>query len=55
MHVLGGVGWLALLLIKARRGDYSADKHLGVELFGLYWHFVDIVWIVLFTVIYLIE
>lgn len=54
MHVMGGVGWLALLLIKARRGDYSADNHLGVELFGLYWHFVDIVWIVLFTVIYLI-
>jgi heme/copper-type cytochrome/quinol oxidase subunit 3 len=54
LHVLGGVGWLALLLIKAQRGEYSAENNLGVELFGLYWHFVDIVWIVLFTVIYLI-
>jgi heme/copper-type cytochrome/quinol oxidase subunit 3 len=55
LHVLGGVGWLALLLIKARRGDYTAENHLGVELFGLYWHFVDIVWIVLFTIIYLVH
>ncbi|MBN2304729.1 MAG: heme-copper oxidase subunit III [Anaerolineae bacterium] len=55
LHVMGGVLWLVLLLVKARRGEYSADNHLGVELFGLYWHFVDIVWIVLFTVIYLIE
>lgn len=55
LHVLGGVAWLAMLLLKARRGDYSAQNHLGVELFGLYWHFVDVVWIVLFTVIYLIH
>ena len=55
MHVLGGVGWLILLLIKARRGDYAPDNTLGIELFGLYWHFVDVVWIVLFTVIYLIH
>lgn len=54
LHVMGGVGWLALLMFKARRGDYTADNNLGVELFGLYWHFVDVVWIVLFTVIYLI-
>jgi heme/copper-type cytochrome/quinol oxidase subunit 3 len=53
MHVLGGVAWLALLMFRAR--NYSADNYLGVELFGLYWHFVDVVWIVLFTVIYLIH
>ena len=55
LHVLGGVGWLGLLLLRARRGEYSAQNNLGIELFGLYWHFVDVVWIVLFTVIYLIE
>lgn len=55
LHVLGGVVWLGLLLLRARRGEYSAQNNLGVELFGLYWHFVDVVWIVLFTVIYLIE
>ncbi|GAB4423143.1 MAG: hypothetical protein Kow00106_20220 [Anaerolineae bacterium] len=55
LHVLIGVGWLVILLLRARRGLYSASDNLGVELFGLYWHFVDVVWIVLFTVIYLIE
>jgi cytochrome c oxidase subunit III len=55
LHVLLGVAWLALLLLRARRGIYSAQNYLGVEMFGLYWHFVDIVWIVLFTIIYLID
>jgi cytochrome c oxidase subunit 3 len=36
------------------RGKYSESNYNGVEIFGLYWHFVDIVWIVLFTIIYLI-
>jgi len=34
---------------------YTAENYLGVELFGLYWHFVDVVWIALFTVIYLVH
>jgi cytochrome c oxidase subunit 3 len=55
LHVFGGVGWLTILLLRARRGEYSAQNNLGIELFGLYWHFVDVVWIVLFTVIYLIH
>ncbi len=55
LHVLGGVAWLALLLGRAARGEYSSKNYLGVEMFGLYWHFVDVVWIVLFTVIYLIH
>jgi len=55
LHVLIGVAWLGLLMLRAARGLYSATNSLGIELFGLYWHFVDVVWIVLFTVIYLIE
>jgi cytochrome c oxidase subunit 3 len=55
LHVIGGVVWLTLLLIKFHQGAYTAERHLPVELFGLYWHFVDVVWIVLFTVIYLIN
>lgn len=55
LHVLIGVAWLGLLMLRATRGVYSSSNNLGVELFGLYWHFVDVVWIVLFTVIYLIE
>ncbi len=55
LHVLGGVVWLSLIMLRASRGEYSAENNLGIELFGLYWHFVDVVWIVLFTVIYLIS
>jgi len=54
LHVLVGVIWALVLLVRGGRGAYSADNDLGVEIFGLYWHFVDVVWIVLFTLIYLI-
>jgi heme/copper-type cytochrome/quinol oxidase subunit 3 len=54
LHVTIGVVWGLVALIRASRGDYSADNYQGIEIFGLYWHFVDIVWIVLFTIIYLI-
>jgi len=54
LHVLIGVVWALLTLGKAAGGRYSAGDTMGVEAFGLYWHFVDVVWIVLFTIIYLI-
>jgi cytochrome c oxidase subunit 3/cytochrome o ubiquinol oxidase subunit 3 len=54
MHVLIGILWAASTLLQAVRGRYSAQDYIGVEVFGLYWHFVDIVWIVLFTIIYLV-
>jgi heme/copper-type cytochrome/quinol oxidase subunit 3 len=53
-HVTGGVIWLLMLWRLARRGKLDSRDYLKVEIAGLYWHFVDIVWIVLFTVIYLI-
>jgi heme/copper-type cytochrome/quinol oxidase subunit 3 len=53
-HVAVGVVWGMFVLISALRGAYSARQSRGVEFFGLYWHFVDIVWIVLFTLFYLI-
>ncbi len=54
MHVLVGLLWLTLALLKAFRGDFTRENNMGIEVFGLYWHFVDIVWIILFTIIYLI-
>jgi heme/copper-type cytochrome/quinol oxidase subunit 3 len=53
-HVVSGILWLITLMLRAFRGEFSAENYLPYELFGLYWHFVDIVWIVLFTVIYLV-
>lgn len=53
-HVIVGVLWAIAVILHARRGGYSAQSYAGVEIFGLFWHFVDVVWIVLFTVIYLV-
>lgn len=53
-HVIIGVLWGAYVMRNAARGRYSATNYMGVEVFGLYWHFVDVVWIFLFTLIYLI-
>jgi heme/copper-type cytochrome/quinol oxidase subunit 3 len=53
-HVAGGVVMLTCLLIQSLRGAYTQAAHSPVELIGLYWHFVDLVWIILFTVVYLI-
>jgi heme/copper-type cytochrome/quinol oxidase subunit 3 len=53
-HVTVGVICMAFVTWKAFRGKYTATDHRGVEVVGLYWHFVDLVWIVLFTIVYLI-
>jgi cytochrome c oxidase subunit 3/cytochrome o ubiquinol oxidase subunit 3 len=54
-HVTVGVIWLTTLMIMAMRGKLPAHKSLDVEIGGLYWHFVDVVWIAIFTLVYLIQ
>ncbi len=53
-HVFCGVVCMAFVTGKAFLGKYTQAHHQGIETLGLYWHFVDLVWIVLFTIIYLI-
>lgn len=53
-HVTIGVLCLIFVTLKAFRGGYTQANHGGVEIVGLYWHFVDLVWIILFTIVYLI-
>ena len=53
-HVFAGVVYLSVVLIKALRGGYSPTDWNGVETAGLYWHFVDLVWILVFTFVYLV-
>jgi heme/copper-type cytochrome/quinol oxidase subunit 3 len=53
-HVFGGVVYLSCVLLKGLRGGYSATNYNGVEAVGLYWHFVDLVWILVFTFVYLL-
>ena len=54
-HVSIGVMWLIIMAIDIMRGRTTPDKSLRLEIAGLYWHFVDIVWIAIFTLIYLME
>lgn len=55
MHVLLGMVVLGAVLVNARRGRYSAAEHTGVETAGAFWHMVDLVWIVLFPLLYLLH
>lgn len=54
-HVAVGVVWLLTLLLMDIRGKLAPADALKVEIAGLYWHFVDIVWIVIFTLVYLLQ
>lgn len=54
LHVLLGVITLAVLTVKGMLGHWGPDNYLTVECAGLYWHFVDLVWIILFAIVYLI-
>ncbi len=53
LHVAVGVLWLFLLWIAAARGKIGKQQAMKIELAGLYWHFVDLVWVLLFTIVYL--
>ena len=54
-HMIIGFGLLSWLLLRAWRGEFGPQYYTPVELGGLYWHFVDIVWIYLFPLLYLIS
>ena len=54
-HVTVGVIWLLTLWVQALRGKLGPEQAITVEITGLYWHFVDVVWIVIFTLVYLIQ
>jgi cytochrome c oxidase subunit 3 len=54
LHMIIGVGLMTALIFQARRGRFTSFYYTPVELTGLYWHFVDIVWIFLFPLLYLL-
>jgi cytochrome c oxidase subunit III len=53
-HVFVGLTLLLFATIRAFRGHFSAKEHRGVEVPGIYWHFVDVMWIIVYTTIYVI-
>jgi cytochrome c oxidase subunit 3 len=55
LHMVIGVALLLTLIVQARKGRFSASYYTPVDVAGLYWHFVDIIWIFLFPLLYLID
>jgi cytochrome c oxidase subunit 3 len=55
LHMIVGIGIMVWLLRRAMRGEFNSSYYTPIENFGLYWHFVDIVWIYLFPLFYLIN
>jgi cytochrome c oxidase subunit III len=53
-HVFVGLVLLSIATVRAFRGHYTAEHHHGVELPGIYWHFVDVMWIVVYATVYLL-
>jgi cytochrome c oxidase subunit 3 len=53
-HVFVGLSILLIMTIRAFRGHFSPENHHGVEIAGIYWHFVDVMWIVVYTTVYII-
>ena len=53
-HVFIGLTLLLFVTIRAFRGHFTAEDHRGIEVPGIYWHFVDVMWIVVYTTVYII-
>jgi cytochrome c oxidase subunit 3 len=53
-HVFVGLSILAVMTVRAFRGHFSPENHHGVEIGGIYWHFVDVMWIVVYVTVYLL-
>jgi heme/copper-type cytochrome/quinol oxidase subunit 3 len=54
LHIIGGLIFNAYILVGGLRGRFNRDHHERVEYAGLYWHFVDLVWVILFPLFYLV-
>jgi cytochrome c oxidase subunit 3 len=53
-HVFVGLTLLSMVTIRAFRGHFSPEDYRGVEIPGIYWHFVDVMWIIVFTTVYIL-
>ena len=54
LHIVIGMGLIAWLMIRTKKGHFYADYYTPVEMVGLYWHLVDIIWIFIFPLLYLL-
>ena len=55
LHMIIGIGMMLIMILLTMRGKFSAEYYFPIEMAGLYWHFVDIVWVFLFPLLYLVD
>jgi cytochrome c oxidase subunit 3 len=55
LHMIVGIGLILVIILKTMKGRFSAEYFSPIEMTGLYWHFVDIVWVFLFPLLYLVD
>ena len=53
-HVFVGLTLLAMVVVRSFRGHFSPEEHRGVEVPGIYWHFVDVMWVIVYTTVYVL-
>jgi len=53
-HVFIGLTLLAMVTVRSFRGHFSPEEHRGVEVPGIYWHFVDVMWVIVYTTVYVL-
>ena len=53
-HVFIGLTLLLMVNVRAFRGHFSPEQHRGVEVPGIYWHFVDVMWVIVYTTVYIL-
>ncbi len=54
-HVAGGIIFMMVILVRSLAGQFSAQRHEGVEACSFYWHFVDVIWLALFATLYIVK
>jgi cytochrome c oxidase subunit 3 len=55
IHIIVGIGLMIWIYIRAKKNEFGSEYYTPVEMVGLYWHLVDVIWIFLFPLLYLIE
>lgn len=55
LHMIVGIGLMLVMILRTMRGRFTSAYYFPIEMTGLYWHFVDIVWVFLFPLLYLVD
>ena len=55
LHVLGGLIFLIIVFVRSLKGQFNEKRHLAPQAAAMYWHFVDAIWVIVFTLLYIVQ